>query len=118
MKPVKKDAIGKATPKKKITQKGKKGTKGSQERQSFVVRIRPPAVVLVPGGTTLFRAVLCDQDGKQAAAPKWTWNSTSPSVATVDMQGRVIALAVGMSDIKATDQKTNVFGIAKVTVIP
>ena len=83
---------------------------------SNAVRITPSVVELTPGATRSLDVVVTDADGRPIASPNVTWNSTAPSVATVDGGGTVTAVTVGSTRVIArTDVGSDT---ADVRVIP
>lgn len=78
------------------------------------VALEPAALGLAIGASRAVTAVLEDADGNEAVGRPVTWESLSPSVATVSAAGVVTALARGVARIRATAEGR--VGIADVTV--
>lgn len=77
--------------------------------QLVAVLINPPAVTVAAGLTTQLDAfgIYTDNSGLNISATV-TWSSSDPTLATVDADGTVTALAVGTVTISALDPVTNI----------
>jgi len=63
--------------------------------------ITPNKIILKPGKTEQFYALVIDQNN-MAMQADITWKSSNPSVATINNEGFVTAVAIGSTDIFAT----------------
>jgi uncharacterized protein YjdB len=63
--------------------------------------ITPNKIILKPGKTEQFYALVIDQNN-MAMDADITWKSSIPSVATINNEGLVTAVATGATDIFAT----------------
>ena len=63
--------------------------------------ITPNKIILKPGKTEQFYALVIDQNKIEMEADI-TWNSSLPSVATINNEGLVTAVATGSTEIFAT----------------
>lgn len=63
--------------------------------------VEPDSVLLAPGGTVQMQVQVFDEFGFEVIDPEVTWSSFVESVATIDSEGRVTALAIGESTIRA-----------------
>ena len=63
--------------------------------------ITPNKIILKPGKTEQFYALVIDQNN-MAMDADITWKSSNPSVATINNEGFVTAVAIGSTDIFAT----------------
>ena len=63
--------------------------------------ITPNKIILKPGKTEQFYALVIDQNNIEMKA-NITWNSSHPSVATINNEGLVTAVATGSTEIFAT----------------
>ena len=63
--------------------------------------ITPNKIILKPGKTEQFYALVIDQNN-MAMDADITWKSSNPSVATINNKGLVTAVAIGSTDIFAT----------------
>ena len=63
--------------------------------------ITPNKIILKPGRTEQFYALVIDQNN-MAMDADITWKSSNPSVATINNEGLVTAVATGSTDIFAT----------------
>ena len=63
--------------------------------------ITPNKIILKPGKTEQFYALVIDQNN-MAMDADITWKSSIPSVATINNEGLVTAVAIGSTDIFAT----------------
>ena len=66
------------------------------------VEISPNAATVFMGDTIQFTAIVKDQNGAVTTGKRVAWASSTPTVATVDSLGRVIALTSGSATISAT----------------
>jgi uncharacterized protein YjdB len=78
------------------------------------VTVNPTSEAVSSGGTVKMTVTLKDSAGKVLSGRTIAWNSSSPSVATVDSQGVVTGVLVGSTDIVATSEGKQ--GKALVTV--
>ncbi len=78
------------------------------------VTVTAPTTSLSAGGTTVASAAVADQFGQPMAGAAVTWSSSDESVATVDANGVVTAVAPGTAVITA--MSGNVSGTLTVTV--
>ena len=98
-------------------------TGGSKDSALVVVQQRIATINVTPGTRSLytggqftFSASAVDGRGfAMAVQPTFVWSSTQPSVATVGATGRVQALSLGTSQIRATSGST--IGVSSLTVI-
>ena len=74
--------------------------KPSESVVSSIV-ITPNKIILKPGKTEQFYALVIDQNNIEMEADI-TWNSSHPSVATINNEGLVTAVATGSTEIFAT----------------
>lgn len=65
------------------------------------VSIVPPADLVVAGQVTALAALVKDLSGNALIGRRVTWNSSTPSVATVDGNGRLTALSPGSTTVTA-----------------
>ena len=63
--------------------------------------ITPNKIILKPGKTEQFYALVIDQNNIEMEAAI-TWNSSHPSIATINNEGLVTAVATGSTEIFAT----------------
>ena len=63
--------------------------------------ITPNKIILKPGRTEQFYALVIDHNN-MAMDADITWKSSNPSVATINNEGFVTAVAIGSTDIFAT----------------
>jgi len=63
--------------------------------------ITPNKIILKPGKTEQFFALVIDHNN-MAMDADITWKSSNPSVATINNEGLVTAVAIGSTDIFAT----------------
>ena len=63
--------------------------------------ITPNKIILKPGKTEQFYALVIDQNN-MAMDADITWKSSNPSVATINNEGLVTAVSIGSTDIFAT----------------
>ena len=63
--------------------------------------ITPNKIILKPGKTEQFYALVIDQNN-MAMDADITWKSSNPSVATINNEGLVTAVTIGSTDIFAT----------------
>ena len=63
--------------------------------------ITPNKIILKPGKTEQFYALVIDHNN-MAMDADITWKSLNPSVATINNEGLVTAVAIGSTDIVAT----------------
>ena len=63
--------------------------------------ITPNKIILKPGKTEQFYALVIDHNN-MAMDADITWKSSNPSVATINNEGFVTAVAIGSTDIFAT----------------
>jgi uncharacterized protein YjdB len=68
------------------------------------VSVTPPAAEVQAGGTVQLTATPRDAAGNPLPGRAVTWESSNPSVATVDASGRVTAVAPGTATIRATSE--------------
>ena len=80
----------------------------------LAVSIEPSTAEIVPGGVTQLSASIIDASG-DTLPHRPTWSSTDPSLATVDSNGLVRALAPGAVTITATSR--GVRGSATITIV-
>lgn len=80
------------------------------------VEVLPSSSTLRPGGTLDLTAILRDAGGNLVPGRTPTWTSDDLSVATVSATGVVTAMAVGATDIRASEDGAS--GAATVTVQP
>lgn len=66
------------------------------------VVVSPDTVILAPAGSVQLQVSVIDEFGFDATDRTVTWSSFLPDIATVDQTGRVTALALGESTIRAT----------------
>ena len=74
--------------------------KASELVVSSVV-VTPNKIILKPGKTEQFYALVIDQNN-MAMQADITWKSSNPSVATINNEGFVTAVGIGSTDIFAT----------------
>ena len=74
--------------------------KASELVVSSVV-VTPNKIILKPGKTEQFYALVIDQNN-MAMQADITWKSSNPSVATINNEGLVTAVTIGSTDIFAT----------------
>jgi uncharacterized protein YjdB len=78
------------------------------------VEVTPASATLNVNGTQQLTATLRDADGNVLTGRSITWQSLTPSVATVSASGRVTGRAAGSSTVRATSE--GVSGEAVITV--
>ena len=78
------------------------------------VTVTPASSTLAAGATTQLTATLRDANGNTLTGRAVTWSSSNASVATVDGNGKVTAVAPGTAIITATSEGKS--GTAQVTV--
>jgi uncharacterized protein YjdB len=78
------------------------------------VSVVPSALTLEKGGMSELYAVVADRFGNEIPEGELAWSSSDATVASVDGDGKVTALAAGSTDILASSQ--GVVGRASVTV--
>lgn len=79
------------------------------------VTVRPATAMLdAVGDAKRLTAKATDKDGQEMTDVIFTWASSAPTVATVDSEGTVTAVAPGTSDVSAT--AAGVSGTARVSV--
>ena len=61
----------------------------------------PSGLDLAPGGVVAMRLVSVDADGVRTAGPAATWSSSDATIAAVDPDGVVTALAAGAVTVRA-----------------
>lgn len=86
----------------------------SRAQEALQVTMAKPAIALVAGDTATVRAVVTVSS--QEAPVSLTWTSDNESVARVDRQGRVTAVAPGITGITA--RMGTAFGTTRVSVSP
>ena len=67
-----------------------------------VLRIEPPTVYLLPSENTRVSPRALREDGSPAAPVTVTWKSLRPDIASVDLNGVVVALAPGQGTVQVT----------------
>ena len=65
------------------------------------VELLPPGAAAVPGSTVPFQATARAKSGLHIAGAVIEWSSSDESVATVDAEGRVTAISLGIAEIIA-----------------
>lgn len=66
------------------------------------VAVAPQAVLVHPGATATLTARAIDEDGGEIAGSPITWESRDPTIANVDAGGRVDAVGLGRTTVRAT----------------
>src|SRR5204863_148285 len=66
------------------------------------VVVSPPTATLAILGTQQFTAIAQDANGNPVPGQTFTWASSQPLIASVDLNGLVTALLVGTAVITAT----------------
>ncbi len=79
------------------------------------VRIEPDQADLDPGDAFDFTVAALDQNGDPLTAD-FNWTTDDPGIATVNQQGRVQAVAPGVTLVRATETITGLFDTAVVIV--
>ena len=92
------------------------GDGGSGPPKVASVVVTSPAAQLEVGSTVLMGLSVRDGKGTVLTGRTVTWNSSAPSVASVDGSGIVTGLSAGSASIMATAE--GVSGAATVTVVP
>lgn len=94
---------------------------GAQDSALVVVQQRVASVMVTPGnraiylgGRATFTASAVDGRGNPMASSAFTWESTTPSVATVDAAGEATSTGLGTTQIRATTG--GITGVATLTV--
>lgn len=64
--------------------------------------VQPDSVLLAPGGSVQMQVQVFDEFGFEVIDPQVTWSSFIENVATIDNEGRVTALTIGESTIRAS----------------
>jgi uncharacterized protein YjdB len=82
------------------------------------VSVSPPTTSLQVGGTASMAATVRDSNGVAVSSASVTWSSSAPSVASVDAQGKVTALAAGSTNIRAAAGAASGTATVQVTAIP
>lgn len=80
------------------------------------VSVNSPVTQALVSDTVNLTAQAVGQDDKALAGRRFTWQSTNPSVATVDSTGRVILLAAGTAQITSTSGFVS--GSTSIQVLP
>ena len=96
---------------------------GTKDSALIVVQQRVATINVTPGTRNIYKSrnyafTAAAVDGMGNAMPgitSFTWSTVTPSVATVDTAGRVTAVALGSTQVRATNGA--ITGVANVTVL-
>ncbi len=80
------------------------------------VRVVPPVVTVVQGGSYQFSASAMDSSGNVLGGKTFSWRSSNTAAAPISSAGVLTAQALGQYDILATSD--NVTGMAQVIIVP
>src|SRR5439155_1412376 len=80
--------------------------------------VSPTAATIVVGGTQQLTATPLDANGNPLSGRTITWSSDAPSVATVNANGLVAAVAVGSANITATSEEKSAGAAITVNPVP
>jgi hypothetical protein len=80
----------------------------------YSIQLSPASAVLEPGGTAQFEAVVRDGLGEVVPGAAVLWSVNDETVATVDGNGLVTAVAVGLASLRA--DYAGAFATASITV--
>jgi len=95
------------------------GGDGTTEPNVASVSVTPKASLAVGVGDTVrFTAVVMDGRGLAIPGATVSWSSTNPAVAAVDREGRAVAMASGLTSVKAESGGVSALASLEVWVPP
>ncbi|QDG52671.1 tandem-95 repeat protein [Persicimonas caeni] len=88
------------------------------EGEVDTVTVEPSAVTLIVGETQTLTATALNEAGEEISDPQVTWTSDDESIATVDTDGTVTAVAAGQTTITATVEGVQATVDVEVQLVP